>query len=62
MPAFAIVKELNVIKKAGSGLRPCFVIFKNNPFGFQRMEKALHGSIIPAIAFAAHTADNAQIA
>jgi hypothetical protein len=62
MPAFAIIKELNVIKKAGSGFRSCFIILKTNPLGFQRMKETFHRSIIPAVTFPAHTADGTQIA
>jgi hypothetical protein len=51
MPPFAIIKELDVSKKAGSSFRPRFIIFKTYALGFQRMKKLSMGALSQQLPF-----------
>ena len=59
MSALSIVEPLDVIKHVRSSLVPSGVYFSIGALDFQGREKAFHGSIIPAIATAAHAAGDA---
>jgi len=59
MPALSVVKQLDITEKARPGFSARSVIFKPHTLGLERMEEALHGSIVPAVAFSAHAAYDA---
>ena len=54
MQAAEIVEALNVSEQLPSCLGPCGIEAMMDPLGFQGVEEALHGCIVPAIALAAH--------
>ncbi len=56
-----IVIRFDVLKDSGFGHSPSSVTFSVNEFDFQRVEKALHRSIVIAIGSAAHAAAQAIV-
>ena len=56
MFSLPIVIRFDVLKDSGFGRSPGSVSFSVNEFDFQRVEKALHSSIVIAIGSAAHAA------
>ncbi len=55
-----VVKDLDVFKNAPLGFltRPVFALV--HQLDLHRFEEGFHGSIVPAVAFAAHTLTNAM--
>lgn len=49
-----VVEHLHVFECADSGLISGFVIAVHNEFGLERVEKAFHRRIVPAIPLATH--------
>ncbi len=56
MSPFGVIEGLDVFKYGRGGLLMVLVNGIAYPFAFQATEKPLHTSIVPAVAFAAHTA------
>ena len=61
MFSLPIVIRFDVLKDSGFCHLPSRVTFSVNEFDFQRMEKALHRSIVIAIGCAAHAAEQAIV-
>ena len=59
VPAFPIVKHLNVVKQITLGLLPCCVMLVEHTFVLQAVEEALHRCVIPAVTLAAHAGHHA---
>src|SRR3989449_7298058 len=58
MPPLAIVEELEVLEELGARRRPSGPGRVMDQLDFQRREEALGDGVVPAIALAAHTADD----
>src|SRR3989442_2857814 len=58
MPPLAIVEELEVLEELGARRRPSGPGRVMDQLDFQRREEALGDGVVPAVAPAAHTADD----
>jgi len=58
MTTFVIIQDLDIIKDIFFCFFPCFVIIKENSFGFQTGEKTLGNSIIPTVTGSAHATEH----
>ena len=55
MSPFWVVEGFDVFEDGGGGRFVCWKYLISEPFAFQAAEEAFHGSVVPEVAFAAHT-------
>jgi|UPI000702789B hypothetical protein len=61
MQPLGIVERHNVLSNVSNGLSPVGIISLLNTLRLEIQEETLHHSIIPAVTFAAHTANPAML-
>src|SRR5947209_2928503 len=61
MPPLTIVEDLDVLEDVAPGLIAGLIVTMMDQFSLQAVEEALHGGVVPAVAFAAHRTHHAVL-
>jgi hypothetical protein len=61
MEPVIVIKHFDIGDHVGPGFILGFIYDISDPFGFQRVKKAFHYGIVPAVPFATHAANHAVL-